>query len=463
LFLSEEPIHFVGIGGIGMSGIAKILLEMGVKVSGSDLKNSDILERLQDLGARIFIGHSAQNVIEDTHTVVYSSAVPQDNPEILEARKRGLTLIPRAEMLARLMAGQESIAIAGAHGKTTTTAMISLVLEINNYDPTIIIGGELKQIGSNAKFGSGRYLVAEADESDGSFLILHPKMCVITNIENDHLDYYRSVKNIVSAFGKFVEQLPADGFAVFCLDDKELEEIKHRISGNYITYSVLREDADFVAKNIFFRGTQSWCDVYHRGEKLGQLELLIPGIHNISNALAAVAVAKKLGLSFQQIKDGLKQFPGVKRRFELIGRTNGITVVDDYAHHPTELKATIKAAKNAGFKRVVAVFQPHRFTRTKLLQFEFGESFHDADLIVINEIYSASEKPIPGVSAHLIVNAIKACSNKEVKYFSLESEIIKYLKDEAKPGDIVLTLGAGNIRQAGIKLVHELQSGGQKF
>jgi UDP-N-acetylmuramate--alanine ligase len=457
LELTKGPVHFIGIGGIGMSGIARILLQIGFPVFGSDIKESDTVKNLKKSGARVFIGHAAENITENIKTVVFSSAVSQDNPELLKAKKLGINVIPRAEMLARLMTRQKSIAVAGAHGKTTTSAMISLMLELNNCDPTVIIGGELKQIGSNAKLGKGKYLVAEADESDGTFLLLSPHIAVITNIENDHLDYYRSVNNIVSAFVRFVKQLPEDGLAVISLDNKQLADIRDTVPGRYITYAVNHEGADYTVKNISFKGMQSRCEVFYRGSKLGELKLQVPGLHNISNALAAISVGREIGLTFHQVVLGLKEFSGAKRRFEFISKTNGITIVDDYAHHPTELQATLKAAKNAGFSRIIAVFQPHRYSRTKLLQFEFGDSFHDADLIIIDEIYSASEKPITGVTSGLIVNAIRNCSDKEVQYFKTENEIVDFLAREARSGDLVLTLGAGNIRRVGIRLAEELR------
>lgn len=455
-----EPVHFVGIGGIGMSGIARILLQLGMEVSGSDLKESEITKKLKKLGARVFIGHAAGNVPPETKTVVFSSAVVSDNPELVEAKKRGLLVIPRAEMLAWLMKRQESIGVAGAHGKTTTTAMISLMMEKMGWDPTIVIGGNLEQIDGNAKLGQGRYLVAEADESDGSFLKLFPKIAVITNIENDHLDYYRSINNINTAFTQFVTQLPEDGFAVVCLDNSPLEKIMKSVKGQFITYGIERQDADFTARQITCQGLGSRADIFFRGRKLGELELQVPGKHNIANALAAIAVGMQLGMSFQETIDGLKEYSGVKRRFELIDRVNGVTIVDDYAHHPTELRATLKAARDTGFPRIIAVFQPHRFSRTKLLQFEFGDSFGDADLVVINEIYSAQEKPIPGVTAQLIVNAIRNSNSKEVVYCGTEDEIINYLVGEVHTGDLVLTLGAGNIREAGIRLAGELRLNG---
>ncbi|MCR6544481.1 UDP-N-acetylmuramate--L-alanine ligase [Dehalobacterium formicoaceticum] len=449
--LTKSPIHFIGIGGIGMSGIARIILQLGGKVSGTDMKESETTRQLRDMGGEIFIGHDAARIGQDVETVVFSSAITGDNPEMTEAKRRGLQILPRAEMLAQLMARQESIAVAGAHGKTTTTAMISLMLEINGLDPTIIIGGVLKQIGSNAKLGLGKYLVAEADESDGSFLKLFPKMAVITNIENDHLDYYRSVQNIVTAFVQFVEQLPQDGFAVICLDNEPLREIMAKVPANYITYGIEHPDADYRAENMEFSGTHSRSDIFYRGEKLGSMELRVPGRHNVLNALGAIALGLKLGLTFEQAAAGLKEFTGAKRRFDFIDEVAGITVYDDYAHHPTELKATLSAAKAAGFQRTIAIFQPHRYSRTKLLQFEFGESFSGADLVIINEIYSASEKPMPGVSAQLIVRAIKNSNpDLEVVFCATEDEIVEFLCREGKPGDLIITMGAGNIRQAGI-------------
>ena len=462
MIANDALIHFIGIGGAGMSGIAQILLELKVPVSGSDLKENENTQRLAALGATIFIGHGAENLLPEAAAVVFSSAVSPDNPEMAAARARGIKVMARAEMLAELVQRQESIAVAGAHGKTTTTAMISLMLEVAGMDPTIVIGGYLKQINSNAKLGKGRYLVAEADESDGSFLKLLPKIAVITNIENDHLDYYGSLENIVAAFVKFVAQIPPDGFTVVCLDSRELAQISRTVPGSYITYSIGGQPADYTIRDLTFHHLQSRCQVIYRGETLGELELNVPGRHNIANALAAIAVGRQLGLTFQQAVGGLKLFTGAKRRFELIDQTAGITIVDDYAHHPTELQASLRGARDAGFQRIVAVFQPHRYSRTQLLLAEFGASFFDADVVIVNEIYAACEAPIPGVNGELIVDAIRKNDHQDCLFCRTEDDIIACLLEIIQPGDLVITLGAGNIRQAGIRLAAALNGGGRK-
>ncbi len=456
--LAGKKTHFIGIGGAGMSGLAKILLEKNFTVSGSDLKESPSTDLLRSLGATVAIGQKAENIDDDVDLVVYSSAIKPDNPEMVEARSRNLEIISRAALLARIMAQQESLAIAGAHGKTTTTGMISLMLEKAGLKPSIVIGGLLPQIGANAKIGSGRYLISEADESDGSFLILHPKMAVITNIERDHLDFYENLNRIIDAFEKFVQQLPQDGFAIVGLDNEIVADMVKRIPGHYIGFGLQNADADYQAVDIVLHKNGSTCTILERGEMLGQLDLQVPGKHNIQNALAAIAFGRTIGMEFPMITAGLQAFTGVGRRFEKLGEGLGITVVDDYAHHPTEIRATLQAALQMGYQRVICVFQPHRYSRTKALAEEFGSAFTGADMVVINEIYSASEKPLPGVSAQLLVDAIQKNGQKEVSYAPTEEAVLQFLHKNMQAGDLVLIMGAGNIRHAGELLAQELEA-----
>lgn len=452
----SEWIHFVGIGGAGMSGIAKVLLDLGFKVSGSDLNVTDTTKRLEENGAIVFAGHGAENVQEGVDTVVVSTAIPDENEEVKRAKKLNIPVIQRAEMLARLMENQKAICIAGAHGKTTTTSMIALVLEKNNLDPTVVVGGELNDIGGNAKLGRGEYLVAEADESDGSFLKLLPWSTVITNIEDDHLDHYGSLENIIKAFNKFVDLGSPNGFSILCIDNPYVKQIVNHVPGKLITYGLI-EKADYTANNFRFQGLSTRADIY-KGEKfLGELELNVPGKHNISNALAAIAVGQEFGVSLVDIQKALSNFRGVQRRFQLVGKVNNIQIIDDYAHHPTEIKATLQAARNSHSGRIIAVFQPHRYTRTQFLAREFARSFNLADKLILDEIYSAGEKPIPGVSTQSIVDHLPA--DLDVKYIKDRTVLLEYLASIVRPGDLVLTLGAGNIWRVGVDLVDKLLKG----
>lgn len=450
----SEWIHFIGIGGTGMSGIAKVLLELGYKVSGSDLNNSETTKRLEHNGALVFQGHKEENIKEGIDWVVISSAIPDDNPEIIKAKALNIPIIQRAQMLARLMENQKAICVAGAHGKTTTTSMISLVLEKNNLDPTVVVGGELNDIGGNAKLGRGEYLVAEADESDGSFLKLLPWSTVITNIENDHLDHYGSLENIISSFKEFITLSSEDGYSILCIDDPKVKELAGSVPGKLITYG-LDNEARYRAENIKFIGTNTTADIYDHQDFLGTLNLNVPGRHNVVNALGAIAIGKELGLDFADINNALASFNGVQRRFQLLGKINGIEVVDDYAHHPTEIKATLNAAKNGYEGRVIAVFQPHRFTRTYYLAKEFAQSFNDADRVVLAEVYSAGEKPLEGVSTQLILDYMP--KDIDVRYIQERAEIINHLVKIVEPGDVVLTLGAGNVWSIGVELVERLK------
>ncbi len=450
-----NKVHFVGIGGAGMSGIARILAGLGYQVTGSDIKESEVTNKLRALGVTCFIGHSAENV-EGAEMEVVSTAIPPNNPEILRAKEKGIPIVHRGQMLAKLMERQKGIAVAGAHGKTTTTSMMALVLEKGGYDPTIIIGGELNDIGGNAKVGYGDYLVAEADESDGSFLLLRPHVAILTNIEEEHLDYYKTKENIVEAFKNFILNIDADGFAVVNCDDANISNIIKEVDKTVITYG-LSEEADYTLKNMSLNGKANSADVYQGNRFLGRLELAVPGQHNLMNALAVVAVSLRIGLTFETIAAALRQFKGAHRRYELLGEVKGIKVVDDYAHHPTEIKATLRAARQANTGRIISVFQPHRYTRTKYLYEQFGESFEDADLVIINDIYSAGEKPIAGVNAQLIVDAVKRHQAKEVVYINNLADIADYLLNIVRPGDIVLTMGAGDIWTCGVDLVKKLE------
>ncbi len=451
-----DKIHFIGIGGAGMSGLARVLLEQGFDVRGSDLNGTPVTARLQSLGAAVYRGHSEAN-LGDAALVVVSTAITPDNPELRAARERGLPILHRADLLGRLMERQKGLAVAGAHGKTTTTSMLALVLERCHLDPTILIGGELTDIGGNAKLGRGEYLVAEADESDRSFLKLRPFLAVVTNIEDDHLDHYGSVNEIIDAFRLFLQKLPAEGAAVLCADDDNLREMACCCSAKVITYALDYPDADYVLRNINLEPGGSAGDVLYRGKHLGRLQLVVPGRHNLSNALAVVAACRSLGLSFEAVAEKLASFRGVSRRYQLLGRVRGITVVDDYAHHPTEIAATLRAARQMHAGRVVVVFQPHRYTRTALLHHRFGTCFGDADVVIINEIYSAGEKPIQGVSARLIVNAVQNGRGQSPLYLRTAEETVDYLTGFLREGDLVLTMGAGDVWKTGLALLDRLK------
>ncbi|MDD3653328.1 MAG: UDP-N-acetylmuramate--L-alanine ligase [Desulfotomaculaceae bacterium] len=451
-----QHVHFIGIGGSGMNGIAGIMLELGYKVTGSDLKTTAVTERLEALGVTCYAGHAEVN-LGAADLVVSSTAIPATNVELVAAKKKGLPVIHRGEMLARLMNRQKGIAIAGSHGKTTTTSMIALVFEMNGLDPTIIIGGELPEISGNAKLGRGEYLIAEADESDGSFLKLEPFIEVITNIEDDHLDYYKNVENIITAFRRFMDKVPDEGLAVMCLDNPTISRLLPKYDRPFQTYAVGQQKADYTLRNLRLNDSSTAGDVYYKEDYLGCIEISIPGRHNLSNALAAVVVGMFAGIPFSGIAAALKKFKGAGRRFQYLGEVRGIKVIDDYAHHPSEIKATLKAAQQLKKGRVVGVFQPHRYTRTLLLGKRFGAAFSDADLIIVSDIYSAGEQPIIGVTARNIVSEIEKNVDREVIYLSTRQEIVDYLAKAARPGDLILTLGAGDIWRAGVELVKRLK------
>ena len=456
VFKKIRRIHFVGIGGIGMSGIAEVLHNLGYVVSGSDSRESETTRRLGSLGLGVAIGHCAENV-GAADVVVRSSAVTQENVEVAAARQRLIPVIQRAEMLAELMRMKYGVAVAGTHGKTTTTSLVATVLARGGLDPTMVIGGRLNALGSNAKLGRGDFLVAEADESDGSFLKLSPTIAVVTTLDAEHLDYYRDLAHIQDAFVEFINKVPFYGLAVLCLDQENIQAILPKVEKRYVTYG-LRTQADFLARDIGFAGMMSECGVSWKGKPLGRLRLQVPGLHNIYNALAAVAVGIDLDLPFETIRDALGEFTGVDRRFQIRGEARAITVVDDYAHHPAEIQATLNAAKDGFGRQVVAVFQPHRYSRTRALLTEFSTAFYQADRLFVTEIYPAGEAPIPGVSGRLIAEAVAEHGHKGVTYVADKGDLAAAVLEAAEPGDMVLTLGAGDIWRVGEEILDRLRA-----
>ena len=460
MFAKIQRVHFVGIGGIGMSGIAEVLLNLGFKVSGSDLKGSPVTERLQSLGAKIFIGHRAENV-EGAEVVVTSSAIAPDNPEVLEARSHHIALIQRAEMLAELMRLKYGVAIAGMHGKTTTTSMVASVLASGGLDPTVIVGGRVDALGSNARLGKSQYLVAEADESDRSFLKLSPIISVVTNIDREHMDCYRDMQDVEQAFVEFLARLPFYGMAVICNDDPTLVRLLPQFPRRVTTYG-FREDSDLrIAdwqKTIGARGGSTFRAIY-RDRDLGQFTVRVAGEHNVRNATAAIAVGIGLDIGIDAIRKGLQEFSGVDRRFQIKGEVNGVTVVDDYGHHPTEIKATLAAARECGYKHVHVIFQPHRYTRTSDLMQEFVTAFDHADTLTVLDIYAASEAPIPGFSGETLAEAI-ARRHQACAYASSFDAAIERALAQARSGDMILTLGAGNVSQIGPMIVQTSEHAG---
>ncbi|MEA1970585.1 MAG: UDP-N-acetylmuramate--L-alanine ligase [Thermodesulfobacteriota bacterium] len=454
-----KHIHFVGIGGIGMSGIAEVLLNLGYTISGSDLERSDITSRLELLGAGIFHGHKSSNLM-DVDVVVKSTAVGEDNPEVMEAHSRNIPVIPRAEMLAELLKMKYSIAVSGCHGKTTTTSIISTVLAHGGLDPTMVIGGRLDSIGSNARLGEGEIIVAEADESDGSFLQLNPYIAVITNIDREHLDYYPGIEEIKDAFLQFANSVPFYGSVILCGDCNNVKDILPRVKRKTVTYGIY-DGVDFRAADISFSGLTSQFSLYRRETLLGKVKIQVPGLFNVYNSMAAVVVSLELGMEFSAIQEGLGAYKGVHRRLEIKGQASGVTVVDDYGHHPTEIKAVLAAAKNAWEdRRIVVVFQPHRYTRTRDLFDEFLGSFDDAGALILTDIYAASEKEIKGVHSMTLCKSIKDNGHGDVMYLSGFNEIVDHLFDIVKPGDVVITLGAGDVWKIGENLLGRLE--GQK-
>ncbi|MDY6854345.1 MAG: UDP-N-acetylmuramate--L-alanine ligase [Thermodesulfobacteriota bacterium] len=455
MYKKKKHIHFVGIGGIGMSGIAEVLLNLGYKVSGSDIKESEITIRLSQLGATVNYEHSNDNV-KDASVVVVSSAISPNNPEVIEAHERLIPVIPRAEMLAELMRMKYSVAVSGTHGKTTTTSMIATVLANRGMDPTVIIGGRLNSIDSNAKLGQGDFLVAEADESDGSFLMLTPTIAVVTNIDQEHMDHYRDIAQVKKSYLDFINKIPFYGLAIICLDHKNIQGLIPEIKKRYITYG-LTSQADIQARELAFNGDETQFDVLHYGESLGEITLQMPGTHNVYNALAAIAVGLELDIDFDCIQGSLNSFKGIQRRFQIKGEYHNILIVDDYAHHPIEIRATLSGAKAGWGRRLVAVFQPHRFTRVKDLYEEFLTAFNQADILIITDIYPAGEEPIPGVDARSLFDGMKEHGYKNISFLPDKDRIASHLKKILKKGDLLITMGAGDIYKVGDELIDKLK------
>ena len=446
-FRNFQRIHLVGIGGSGMSGIAEVLLTSGYAVSGSDQKLSPVTERLRKMGAAVFEGHEAAHV-SGAHVVVISSAVKPDNLELLEAHRLKIPVIPRAEMLAELMRLKYGIAVAGAHGKTTTTSMVASVLDAAGLDPTFVVGGRVNHLGSHAGVGKSEYMVVEADESDRSFLLLAPVVAVVTTIDREHLDQYKSLDEIQDVFLQFVNRVPFYGAVVLCLDEPNVQAILPRVKRPVITYGTSSQ-ADLVIADVKLDGLASEFRLKYRGDDLGLFRLPSPpGIHNVRNAAAAAAVALYLNVPADLIREGLTKFAGVSRRFDIKGVVNDITVVDDYGHHPNEIRATLEAARTCKFNRLLVLFQPHRYTRTQHLWDEFCRAFNQADVLVLLDIYAASEAPIPGISSEALATAIREAGHKNVHYYRSMQGGIEFLLHQARPGDAILTIGAGNISRA---------------
>ncbi len=459
MYRKAYQIHFVGIGGIGMSGIAELLLNLGYQVSGSDLHTTGITRRLAALGGCIHQGHAAAHV-ENADVVVVSSAIHSDNPEVAAALDAAIPVIPRAEMLAELMRLKYSVAIAGAHGKTSTTSLVAGVLAEGGLDPTVVIGGKLKSLGRNAVLGQGDFIVAEADESDGSFLKYSPAIAVVTNIDCEHLDFYRDLEHIKDTFMSFLDGIPFYGLAILCLDNEAVQDLLPRIKKRYVTYG-LSSQADCRARNITFNGLQSSFDVTYGGEDLGRIRLNLAGIHNVTNALASIVVGRELNIDFSIIKASLETAQGVQRRLEIKGEAAGITVVDDYGHHPTEIKTTLQAAREAWpGRRLVVAFQPHRYSRTQALHDDFTRAFYQCDTLLVMPIYAASEKPMPGVAAESLCESIRSHGHKDVTFVAGQAEAIEALVQMLSPGDVLLTLGAGDVYQVGEALAARLTSTG---
>ena len=453
MFAKIQRIHFVGIGGIGMSGIAEVLLNLGYKISGSDLKISAVTQRLASLGATVYDGHAPSNVAA-VDVVVTSSAVSIENPEVAEARRLHIPVIPRAEMLAELMRLKYGIAVAGMHGKTTTTSMVAAVLAAGGLDPTVVVGGRVDALGSNARLGKSQYLVAEADESDRSFLKLSPIVSIVTNIDREHMDCYHDMRDVRRTFLEFMEKVPFYGLVVGCNDDPILDRLLPRVHRRVMTYGTAL-GSDFLIKQHLSTATAGGAmplnrfQVSWQGKSLGDFTLHVPGLHNVLNATAAIAVGTALDVPADQIRSGLEQFRGVDRRFQLRGKAAGVTVIDDYGHHPTEIRATLAAARMCGFQRIHVVFQPHRYTRTRDLMEDFGTAFADADSIFVLDIYAASEKPIEGVTAQVLAQRIAAEGRRTAIHMQSFVEAAAAVSTLAQPGDMILTLGAGNVSQLG--------------
>ena len=449
-----QHIHFVGIGGSGMSGIAEVLINLGYKVSGSDLKQTEVTERLASLGGKIFIGHKPEQV-GNAHVVVTSSAVLPDNPEVVQAKRLKIPVIPRAEMLAELMRLKYAVTIAGTHGKTVTTSLVSMVLAEGGLDPTVVIGGRLKNIGSSAKMGKGEFIVAEADESDGSFLKLTPTIALVTNIDDDHLDYYKTLDNIKNTFVQFVNKVPFYGSIILCGEDENSKSIIPRITRKYYTYG-RGKNYDFYAENIVYEEMHTEFDLCFSGKNLGRLKLHFPGAHNVLNSLGAAAVGIELGVGFEKIRKAFLDFTGVSRRLEVKARKKDIVFIDDYGHHPTEIRVTLETIKSIWpERRLLVIFQPHRYTRTRDLAKKFGPSFNSVSRIWLTDIYSAGEKPIPGISSSLILESFPAEKRETVTLISDRKALIKEVVKSLRPQDVLVTLGAGDVYKIGEEILNK--------
>ncbi|MFO7839280.1 MAG: UDP-N-acetylmuramate--L-alanine ligase [Desulfosalsimonadaceae bacterium] len=456
MYRKRYHIYFVGIGGIGMSGIAELLLNLGYRVSGSDIAASDVTERLAALGGRIYQGHHPAQV-EGVDVVVTSSAISRDNPEVRAAMDASIPVIPRAEMLAELMRLKYSVAVAGAHGKTSTTSLLASVLAGGGLDPTVVIGGKLKQINTNAVLGQGDFIVAEADESDGSFLKFSPSIAVVTNIDLEHVDFYGDLEAIKKVFLEFIDRLPFYGVAVLCLDNEAVQDIIPFIRKRCITYG-LSAQADIQARDVAFEARKSRFRVYNRGGEVGEVELNLPGLHNIYNALASIAVGMELEVSFDRIRAALEKVEGVQRRLEEKGEAAGVKVIDDYGHHPTEIKTTLEAIRKSwSVKRLIVVFQPHRYSRTQALFDDFTRSFYECDKLVLLPVYPAGEAEIKGVDHCGLADGVRHHGHKDVSCFDAIDDAVTFLEGNAADGDIVLTLGAGNVWQTGVEFLRRMQ------
>jgi UDP-N-acetylmuramate--alanine ligase len=452
-----KQIHFVGIGGIGMSGIAEVLLNLGYRITGSDAKESETTRRLNQLGCRITYDHRRKNV-HGANVVVISSAIRGDNPEIQEAKEQMIPVIPRAEMLAELMRMKYGIAVAGTHGKTTTTSMAATVLAHAGLDPTMVIGGRLNSLGSNAQLGEGEFLVAEADESDGTFLKLSPTIAIVTNIDPEHLDYYDDIEHLKRTFGEFINKVPFYGSSILCLDHENVRALIPAVQKRYITYG-LDSEANLRGGGITPRGWGIAFETWWQDRLLGKVHLKMPGMHNAYNALATIALGIELEIAFSTIKEALEGFTGVQRRFQLMGEKAGVMVIDDYAHHPVEIRVTLAAAKGLREGRIIALFQPHRYSRTKDLFNEFLSAFSQADVLFMTDIYPAGEDPIPGVTAEALFQALEKRGGTEVRYVPDREQLVDQVLPALRPGDIIITLGAGNIWEVSEAIVAALRKG----
>ncbi len=452
----KARVHFVGIGGIGMSGIAEVLLNLGYTVSGSALKSSEVTRHLEALGATVHCGPHRRENLGPCDVVVVSSAVRRDNPEVVLAREFKIPVIPRAEMLAELMRIKFGIAVAGSHGKTTTTSIIATILSAAGMDPTTVVGGKVNSLGSNARLGKGDLMVVEADESDGSFLKLTPALAVVTNIDPEHLDHYGTVENLRAAFLEFINRIPFYGLAAICLDHPNVQALIPSIEKRFVTYGFSAQ-ADYRAEDVRLDGYRTVFSAFRRERPLGEFALPMVGRHNAQNALAAIAIADELGIPVEKTRAALAEFGGVQRRFTVRGEANGIMVVDDYGHHPSEIRATLAGAKQAFGRRVIVAFQPHRYSRTQLLMDELARAFNDADVLFLTDVYAASEAPIPGADGAHLAEAVRAQGHRDVTFIPEREDLAKAIMARLTPGDLVLTLGAGSITQTGPELLEILR------